>query len=138
MFHTPYFFTTKTKNQKKIMMKNFQENYTNESEKSFNNHLHDDLSGQENIQLLNTAIIKSKEKSIDSSYEERLSQICSGPEMKALGIAIKTLAEGQKISHDQAAIMLVEAIRNLDTIWSDYVMMEGIGKLKELLKKNHH
>lgn len=89
---------------------------------------------QEFVQLLNTAIIKSKEKKIDSSYEQRLSNTCSGPAVKALGHAIKALSEELKISNDQAAVMLVETVRELDIIWSDYIMMEGIGKLKELLK----
>ena len=125
------------------MMENFQENFKDQKNSTLhagdNAHLHhDDYSGQENVQLLNTAIIKSKEKKIDSSYEERLSKVCSGPAVKALGGAIKSLSESQRISHDQAAVMLVETMRELDQIWSDYVMMEGIGKLKELLKSNHH
>lgn len=89
---------------------------------------------QEYVQLLNTAIIKTKEKKIDSSYEERLSDTCSGPAVKSLGMAIKSLSDELKISHDQAAMMIVETVRELDSIWSDYVMMEGITKLKELLK----
>ncbi len=89
---------------------------------------------QESIQLLNTAIIKTKEKDIDSSYEDRLSTTCSSPAMKALGQAIDLLAEEKSISRDQAAIQIVEAVRELDSIWNDYVMMEGITKLKEILK----
>ena len=94
---------------------------------------------QESVQLLNTAIIKSKEKKIDSSYEQRLSKACNTPAIRALTVAINHLAETQNISHDQAAMQLVETVRELDTIWTDYVMMEGIGKLKELLKtqSNH-
>lgn len=91
---------------------------------------------QEYVQLLNTAIIKSKEKKIDSSYEQRLSNTCSGPAVKALGMAVKQLSDELKISHDQAAVMLVETVRELDSIWSDYVMMEGISKLKELLQSH--
>lgn len=94
----------------------------------------------ESVQLINTAIIKSKEKKINSSYEERLSEICNTPAIQALSVAISHLAEKSGISRDQAAMQLVETVRELDTIWSDYVMMEGIGKLKELLggKFNSH
>jgi endonuclease/exonuclease/phosphatase family metal-dependent hydrolase len=88
---------------------------------------------QESIQLLNTAIIKSKEKKVDSTYEERLSNICQTPAVKALTIAITHLSDTQKISRDQAAMQIVESVRELDTIWNDYVTMEGIAKLKELL-----
>ncbi len=89
---------------------------------------------QELIQLINTAIIKTKEKKIDSSYEERLSETCKKPAIKALSIAINQLADSEQISRDQAASQIVEAVRELDTIWTDYVMMEGLGKLRELLK----
>ena len=86
---------------------------------------------QESVQLLNMAIIKTKERKIDNLYEERLSKICSTPAVSSLSLAIANLSETQKISRDQAAIQIVETIRELDRIWSDYVMMEGIGKLKE-------
>jgi hypothetical protein len=89
---------------------------------------------QELIQLLNTAIIKTKEKNIDSSYEERLSSACNTPAMKSISIAISHLSETEKISRDQAAVQIVDTVRELDSIWSDYVMMEGLGKLKALLK----
>jgi tRNA U34 5-carboxymethylaminomethyl modifying GTPase MnmE/TrmE len=92
------------------------------------------MENQESIQLLNTAIIKTKEKKIDSSYEERLSEVCEKPALKAVSFAIAHLSETQKISRDMAAMEIVEAIRELDNIWGDYVMMEGIGKLKDLLK----
>lgn len=91
---------------------------------------------QELIQLINTAIIKTKEKRIDSSYEERLNEVCQTPALKALSIAINHLSDTQKISRDQAAMELVESVRELDQIWNDYVLMEGLGKLKSLLKTN--
>lgn len=89
---------------------------------------------QESIQLLNTAIIKSKEQKINISYEDRLSKTCASPAIKALEVAIASLAESEKISRDQAAIKIIETVRELDTIWSDFLMMEGITKTKELLK----
>lgn len=93
---------------------------------------------QDAIQILNTAIVKSKEKRINASYEERLARVCNSPVTNALLVAIDHLAEEEKISKDQAAISLVEAVRELDSIWNDYVLMEGIGKLKDLLKNNIH
>ena len=90
----------------------------------------------ESIQLFNTAIIKSKEKEIDSTYEERLKSICKTPVLEALNKAAIYLSDSQKISRDQAAVQIVEAIRELDSIWQGYVVMEGIDKLKGLLKGN--
>jgi hypothetical protein len=88
----------------------------------------------ESIQLLNTAIIKSKEKKIDNSYEERLSRINKSPAIEAINKSITYLAESQKISRDQAAIQVIDALRELDNIWTDYVTMEGIDRLKNMLK----
>ena len=91
----------------------------------------------ESIQLINTAIIKSKEKKINSSYGERLGQICESPAIEAINKAINHLASNEKISKDQAAIQIVEIIRELDNIWNDYVLMEGIDKLKDILRESH-
>lgn len=93
---------------------------------------------QDAIQLLNTAVIKSKEKRINSTYEERLAKICNSPVMNALLVAIDHLSDTQKISKDHASVQLIETLRELDSIWNDYVVMEGISKVKELLKNNHH
>ncbi|MEX0799465.1 MAG: hypothetical protein WD025_08465 [Bacteriovoracaceae bacterium] len=88
----------------------------------------------ESIQLLNTAIIKSKEKKIDNSYEERLGRINKSPAIEAINKSISLLAESQKISRDQAALQIIEALRELDAIWADYVTMEGIDRLKSMLR----
>lgn len=93
---------------------------------------------QDAIQLLNTAVIKSKEKRINATYEERLAKICQSPVMNALLVAVDYLSEDQKISKDHASVQLIETLRELDSIWNDYVLMEGIGKLKDLLKNNIH
>lgn len=89
----------------------------------------------ESIQLLNTAIIKSKEKRIDITYESRLREICQSDVITALNKAIDFLSEEKKISRDHAATEIVNTVRELDNIWSDYVVMEGISKLKDILKK---
>ena len=92
------------------------------------------FANQDTVQLLNTAIIKTKERKMDTSYQERLANICQSPAIEALGKAVSNLAEKERISRDQAAIQIVEAVRGLDAVWHDYILMEGIGKLKELLE----
>jgi len=89
---------------------------------------------QNSIRLINTAIIKSKEKRLNLSYQSKLSEVCKSPAINALFVAISDLAKKENISKDQAAIQIVDTIRKLDTIWSDYVMMEGMDKLKDILK----
>ncbi len=93
---------------------------------------------QEAVKLFNTAVIKSKEKKINALYEERLAEICQSPVISALLFAANHLAEEQKISTDHAAVQIIDTVRELDSIWNDYVLMEGIGKLKSLLKKEIH
>ena len=89
----------------------------------------------ESIRLLNTAIVKSKEKVINATYEQRLKEICDRPAVHALSLTIDALAERQHISKDQAAIQIVEAIRELDAVWTDYVLVEGLTSLKKTLNK---
>ena len=92
---------------------------------------------KDSIQLINTAIIKSKENSLESSYEDRLGEVCSVPAMKALSTAISELSDEQNISRDQAAVQLIETVKELERIWDDYVMMEGISNLKSILKSSN-
>ena len=89
---------------------------------------------KDSIQLINTAIIKSKEGRLESSYEDRLSETCQKPAIKSLSVAISHLSESQKITRDQAAIQIIETVRDLEKIWEDYVIMEGINNLKNILK----
>jgi hypothetical protein len=90
------------------------------------------------VKLFNTAVIKSNEKKINASYEARLAEVCQSPVMNALLVAVNSLSEEQKISTDHAAVQIIDTVRELDSIWNDYVLMEGIGKLKTLLKKDLH
>lgn len=86
------------------------------------------------IQILNTAVIKSKEKKIDSAFEEKLAEVCNKPAIKSIALAISNLSETENISRDHAAMIIVDTIRELDQSWNDYLMMEGIEKVKESIK----
>ncbi len=90
------------------------------------------------IQILNTAIIKRKEKRLDVPFEERLQHLCQSPVTNALNVAINELSESQQITKEQAAVMLMETIRELDSIWGNYLMMEGIEKIKGLISKKDY
>ena len=92
-----------------------------------------DSENQELLQLINTAIVKTKEKEINSSYEERLAKACQASTIKALGLGIAHLGQEEKISQDQACMQIVEMIRSLDKIWADYIMMEGLDKIQKSL-----
>jgi hypothetical protein len=89
---------------------------------------------KDSIQLLNTAIIKFKEKKIDATFEDRLKNTCNKPAIKAISIAIDSLSESENISRDQSAIQIIECIKELESVWTDYVMAEGMSNVKNFLK----
>lgn len=93
-------------------------------------------SRQHIAQLLNTAIVKSKEQTVRSNFQERLQAVCNSKAVESIGIAAKHLADAENISHDQAMGKLIETFRELDSIWSDYVTMEGLSRLKDMLGQN--
>jgi len=88
----------------------------------------------ETLQLLNTAIIKRKEKSIRANYEERLRSLQDSPALDILQKAIIQLSEQKNVTRDQAALMVIETVNELESIWSEFIAAEGIDKLKDILK----
>ncbi len=87
------------------------------------------------VQVLNTAILKHKQRNIKRGYEDRLKSTCQSPAMKALEVGITYLSENQKISRDQAAIEVIDTFKQLDNIWNDYLVLEGVTNLKKIIKK---
>ncbi len=88
----------------------------------------------ETLQLLNTAVIKRKEKSIRANFEERLRNLQDNPALDILQKVINQLAEQKHVTRDQAALMVIETVLELESIWSEFIAAEGIDKLKEVLK----
>ena len=74
----------------------------------------------DSIQLLNTAIIKSKEKKINIAYEQRLKNICESPVITALEKAIVHLADSEKISRDHFLIKLI-ALKDIFNITTGFI-----------------
>jgi hypothetical protein len=86
---------------------------------------------KETLQLLNTAVIKRKEQSIRAEYDERLQLLGNSPALEVMAKAIQQLADQQKITRDQAALLVIELIIDLNQVWDDYISMEGIDQLKK-------
>ncbi len=93
-------------------------------------------SRQHVAQLLNTAIVKSKEQTVRSNFQERLQTVCQSKVMESIGVAAKHLADAENISYDQAMTQIITTFRELDSIWSDYVTIEGLSRLKDMLGQN--
>ena len=89
----------------------------------------------ETLQLLNTAIIKRKEKTMRANFEDRLRSLQDSPALDILQKAIIQLAEQKNVTRDQAALMVIETVNELENIWSEFIAAEGIDQLKEILQR---
>jgi hypothetical protein len=87
----------------------------------------------ESLQILNSALIKSKGHIVQGQFEDRLNHISKSPAMAAIHKAVSILAESEKITRDESATQIIETFRQLDKIWDEYLMMEGLDQLKGLL-----
>ncbi len=87
----------------------------------------------ETLQLLNTAVIKHHERSIKANFEERLRALQDSVALEILQKTIVQTSTQKNITRDQAAFLVVEAIAELKSIWSEYIAAEGIDKLKTAL-----
>jgi len=88
----------------------------------------------ETLQLLNTAIVKRKELKLKPDFEERLRVLNESPVIEVLHKAIIQLSDMQKVTRDQAALMIVETMHELEMVWDDYIAIEGVDKLKSNLQ----
>lgn len=89
----------------------------------------------ETIQLINSAIIKSRELDLKTDLQARMTQIAESDEMEAFDAAISEFAKKQKVTKEQAALKFVTTLRELDSIWNQYLLIEGSDRLKESLNK---
>lgn len=89
----------------------------------------------ETIQLINSAIIKSRELDLKTDLQARMTKIAESDEMEAFDAAISEFAKKQKVTKEQAALKFVSTLRELDSIWNQYLLIEGSDRLKESLNK---
>ena len=45
------------------------------------------------------------------------------------------MAEQKNVTRDQAALMVIETVNELENIWSEFIAAEGIDQLKEILQR---
>lgn len=83
------------------------------------------------MQMLNTAIIHIKQKEVKANYEQRLQRLCDSKEMEAMQGAITDLSVSKNISPEQAAEQLITFITDLQSVWTDFIIMKGTEVLKE-------
>ena len=89
------------------------------------------MSNLSTMQMLNTAIIHIKQREVKADYEQRLQRLCDSPEMEVMEGAITDLSVSRNISPDQAAEKLMEFMTDLQSVWTDFIIMKGTEVLKE-------
>ncbi len=88
------------------------------------------------VKLLNTAIIKTKEKNICSNFDSRLSESFKSKAIDSISFATDFLSDSTGVTKDQSTIQLIEAVRLLDTIWNEFLIQEGLNSLQHSLKES--
>lgn len=88
------------------------------------------MNNLETMQMLNTSIVNSKSEGIDNDYDSRLTALCESEEMKAISSVVEKLSNALSITRDEAANRIFGTIRELDKVWDDYLLMEGLLALK--------
>jgi hypothetical protein len=80
-------------------------------------------------QIFNTALVSShSEATLDSTGE--IHALMESPSFGAVLQAIQLLAGDQGISEIEAARELIRTFRRMDRLWTDYLISEGVERLK--------
>ena len=87
----------------------------------------------ETIQLINSAILKSRDLKIETDLQERMTKISESAVMNIMDSVFTEYSKKQKVTKDQAAFQVISTIRELDDIWNQYLLLEGSDRLKEQL-----
>lgn len=84
---------------------------------------------QDLTRIFNTALVATRvESSRDFSAE--LYALVQSPAFRAILDSIRSLARDQKLGEREAAEAIVQTFRRVDRIWEDYILQEGVDRLK--------
>ncbi len=86
-------------------------------------------SPDELTRIFNTALVASKIDSV-RDYSAELTAVLDTPGFRAILSAIRTLSVTEGLSERKSAETLIQTFRRVDRIWGDYVLQEGIDRLK--------
>lgn len=80
-------------------------------------------------QIFNTALVSSHSEAKPDSANE-IHQLMESPGFGAVLQAIQLLAGEQGISEIEAAREIIRTFRRMDRLWTDYLVSEGVERLK--------
>jgi hypothetical protein len=79
--------------------------------------------------VFNSAIISTQAASA-RDFSSELYALVESPAYRSLLAAVKQFARTQGISEREAAEELIHAFRKLDRLWGNYILQEGVDRLK--------
>ena len=95
------------------------------------------MNNLETLRLINSALIHNKVKKMGLDHQDRLEAVCKSPSMEAISKSIIYLANELDITRDEASVQIVETILELSSIWSEFITLEGVDRLKKSLFEDH-
>lgn len=89
------------------------------------------LSDEQLIKQINAAFVNSHALGQKEASAQELQIILTSPALGALLRSIRILATEQGISEMAAAESVVEVMQKLDSIWTQYLIQEGLNRIKQ-------
>ena len=87
-------------------------------------------SRDELARVFNTAIVSSQAET-KRDLNSELQQLTQSAPFKAILNAVRQLAAVQGITERQSAEVIIETFRNMDEVWGEYVLREGLDKIRK-------
>ncbi|MCC7440139.1 MAG: hypothetical protein IT285_00810 [Bdellovibrionales bacterium] len=79
--------------------------------------------------VFNTALISTQGDSSEE-FSEELFRVMKSPAFHCILSSVQALAQRERLSERDAAEKLVQTFRKLDSLWSRYVVREGLEKIR--------
>lgn len=89
------------------------------------------LTDEQLIKQINAAFVNSHSTGNREASAQDLQRILTSPTMGAVLRSIRILAAEQGLSEANAAENIVEAMQKLDSIWTRYLIQEGLSRIKQ-------
>ena len=95
------------------------------------------VSQDELTRIFNTALVATKVEGI-RDYSAELGAVMESPGFRAILTSIRTLCASEGLSERKAAETILQTVRKMDRNWGDYVVQEGIDRLKSSPAQPNH
>lgn len=94
-------------------------------------------SQDELTRVFNTALVASKVEGV-RDYSAELCAIMESPGFRAILTAVRTLSASEGLTERKAAETIIQTFRRMDRVWGDYLVQEGIDRLKSSAPPANH